>query len=310
MTAIRRLPLTVMPLPGESLVSLLTATAHRYGMPLIGLAEAMRLTAMTTATVALFFIQPYQQVAAIDEVLDRVATLLGRSDDEIRSMVPVRRARWPLQGRALHVYCPGCLSADDGRRLLSWTDPWTFTCKKHNTILEARCRACGSLPFPAPAHPTHRDCNRCSTCGASLAGPGTIVPAASIVHQLTVPNLDDSEQVARFDAVGDLYRHLTYRSRFPAMEPAAAAHDWDIAVTRAAASVSSLGERRYPNLSIHARVVALASCLDVISRQPDGDAIERFESCYPGALVSWATQARAQRHATSATTRHIARSFE
>ena len=47
-------------------------------------------------------------------------------------------------------YCPKCLTARDGRWMLSWRLPWSFACTAHGTVLLDDCPACGRPPRPQP----------------------------------------------------------------------------------------------------------------------------------------------------------------
>jgi hypothetical protein len=84
---------------------------------------------------------------------------------------------------------------------------------------------------------------------------------------------------------------------------AAIGPDWDLALVAAASRHHGHLER---NLNLHARLVTLGHCVDLVLHHDQPSVIEQFESWYPGALGRFHAQVLAERHAYDSATRRLA----
>lgn len=185
---LRRLPVRVDPVPGESLDSWLEALSRRLSTPAVDLLPALGLD-----------VAPQRRRAAAFGVFlradeaSRVAEVTGvpvpvlqemtlahydavvRADPETRRLVP--RHVWTQRPGTW--FCPHCLAESGGRWQLRWQLGWSFACVRHRCLLADRCPGCGHVPRPGTLWLHVPQASRCSTrpgtarrnferCGANL----------------------------------------------------------------------------------------------------------------------------------------------
>ena len=157
MSQIRRLPLHVSPLLGESLDSWLEALAHRHGATWGELLRSVGLTHPARPASNLIAALRHDEAEAI-------AAATGTSAETIGAMTLGKRGldeRWLwTRGRGSR-YCPDCLAETGGRWLLEWCLDWSFACLAHRRLLSDACpscaepqrrRPCSSHSIPALGH--------------------------------------------------------------------------------------------------------------------------------------------------------------
>lgn len=173
----RRLPITVDPLPAESLDSWLEAYARRLRSCSRDLLDHLGLTDSTlTRMVTILTEREREVLAATTGIAPDVLTgmTLAPFDgvavtiDQTRRVV-VHPPAWRRQTGSR--YCPACLQDSNGRWLLTWRLPWAFACPVHAGLLVDHCPSCGKRPTP------HRPGARAQAtiagrCTVSLPNPG------------------------------------------------------------------------------------------------------------------------------------------
>ena len=170
-----RLPISVVPLPGEALESWIAAYARRLHTTGNGLIAHLGLGSSRIAHMA---VRLHDHEAA---VLERATGVSGQAlaamtlqphDGLAIAITPGRCAlasRFPIGrfGTSRARYCPQCLARDDGRGPVTWRLPWSFACPLHRVLLLDFCPACHRTPRlwnarrlgprkAAPAHATTR----------------------------------------------------------------------------------------------------------------------------------------------------------
>jgi hypothetical protein len=173
----QRLPITLQPLPGESLDSWLEAYARRLRACSRDLLDMLGLTGSTLT---------HMVTTLTDRERDILSTAIGIAPDALTRMTlqpfdgiavtidPVRRTvvhppAWRRQAGSR--FCPACLHDSDGRWQLTWRLPWAFACPIHTCLLVDHCPACRKRPTP------HRPGTRAQAaiagrCTVSLPNPG------------------------------------------------------------------------------------------------------------------------------------------
>jgi hypothetical protein len=150
-SAIRRLPIRVAPLPGEAIDSWLEAVAHRYGSTWWQLQTALGgvlkgagypdawVLRLTDDQVASISAATEIDCAAIREMtladLPGIVAGIDPGTGQTVSLFP-----W----RHLHAsrYCPSCLAVNGGRWSLAWRTVWSFACLTHRCLLASECPRC------------------------------------------------------------------------------------------------------------------------------------------------------------------------
>ncbi|MGO9154453.1 TniQ family protein [Mycobacterium sp.] len=230
MSAIRRLPIRVAPLPGEAIDSWIEAIAHRYDSTWsqlqLALGGALKgaeypdtwVRRLTDAQVAKISAATEIDGAAIREMTlaDLPGIVVGIDPGKGH---PVSQFPW----RHLHAsrYCPSCLADNGGRWSLGWRTVWSFACLTHECLLASECPRCAGAPrrrivsdvVPQPArcaaplnagslHPV-------AWCGADL----TLAPVVHLDHghpflvaQATINDVIDNGTVDF-----GIYRGSSYR---------------------------------------------------------------------------------------------------
>ncbi|RSM72898.1 hypothetical protein DL991_32360 [Amycolatopsis sp. WAC 01375] len=212
MTPLRRLPVRLAPVPGESLDSWLAAFSRRLATPARDLLPALGLdvTTLRGSTTGLAVVlrdDEATQVAKATGVpvptlhmmtLARYNAVL-RTDPSTRRLMPYhawtrRRGTW---------FCPRCLAETGGRWQLRWRLGWSFACVRHRCLLVDRCPDCGQIPRPdagllhiplasrcgarpATASRTHERCGADLTASAphELAGGHAVLAAQRLIDTM------------------------------------------------------------------------------------------------------------------------------
>jgi hypothetical protein len=188
MTAPRRLPVRVDPVPGEGLDSWLEAFTRRLATPARDLLPALGLDIAAArggavAFAAVLRADEASRVAAATGVSVSVlqAMTLAHYDDVVH-VVPATRRQLPHHAwtrRRGTWFCPRCLAESGGRWQLRWRLGWSFACTRHRCLLIDRCLDCGKGPRPASGWLHIPQASRCSArpaaanrthqrCGADL----------------------------------------------------------------------------------------------------------------------------------------------
>jgi len=152
----KRLQYVVRPVPGESLLSLVTRLAWTQQTTIPAVIGAMRIGhALSTVARIRLISAGWLSEAEIHQASDA----LGIGPDQLRTMT-----LQSLEGRALRLnvkersiarhtlwshptrttICPECLSEDRGARQLSWRTVFHFLCLRHNRMLIDTCPWCQS----------------------------------------------------------------------------------------------------------------------------------------------------------------------
>jgi hypothetical protein len=302
----RRLPLSVDPLPGESLISYLSAVAMRFGISLGSLADSFGYGRLTRWQITrILTVRPSPTNPTLD-VLDAVANATGRRSQDLIQMIPASGRRWPFAAATLHQFCPECIASNNGRRQRTWSEGVTATCEVHGVILETRCRGCGATQFPAPMAPNSTSPNRCRICRRPHGGTGHRAPADSAIHRLS-PSALGSLKMGDLNLLVDLVQHLAPGRIAKAMEPTPTSSTFDVALTHAAHLTRTESLLRYPDLRLHAYQVTIGNVLELIRPSRGTADVQTFEYCYPGELERFAAQVLAHRHANLPRTVEFAR---
>ncbi|MGI8808337.1 MAG: TniQ family protein, partial [Acidimicrobiales bacterium] len=194
----RRIPIRLPLIEGESLDSWIAAYANRLQTPIRDLAPAIGLDQQ-------FIAQPARRVAAGNGLHDlgRAADGCGLSPSEFEALwSPLSRYGAVAKGRFAKTalarlvrpmnssrFCPRCLAENGGRWAALWRMPWWVGCPTHRCVLVSTCHACGGHQRERPPlwetdRPLLAACSapidgkagrRARRCGADL----TIVPAAA-----------------------------------------------------------------------------------------------------------------------------------
>lgn len=170
----RRLPVRVVPVPGEAIDSWLEATAERMALPLRAVARAVGLPIATRPTwirwlardelnviLAATGVESSVVEALTLSVYDGIALQLDRNSHRLDMSFPfgaLSRSR----------FCPECLRESDGRWQLAWRLGWSFACVVHNCLLADACPSCGRYQRQQQVY-RHVPAPTLCTCGESLA---------------------------------------------------------------------------------------------------------------------------------------------
>lgn len=152
----KRLQYVVRPVPGESLLSLVTRLAWTQRTTIPAVIGAMLIGQNLSAVARIRLISAGW---LSDDEIRRAADALGVAPEQLRTMI-----LQSLEGRALRLnvkeksiarhtlwshptrttICPDCLSEDRGARQLSWRTVFHFLCLRHNRMLIDTCPQCQS----------------------------------------------------------------------------------------------------------------------------------------------------------------------
>ena len=197
-----RLPIAVVPLPGEALESWIAAYARRLHTTGNTLISHIGLGSTRISQMALRLRQ--HEVAALERAtgVDRhvlTSMTLEPYDGLAVAIHPGRRAlaAWFPVGRfatASARYCPACLREHDGRGPVTRRLPWSFACPLHAVLLQDVCPRCHRPPRPwntrrlgpqasgACTRNNPRTSARRGGCGADLTGvPSVPIPVGGLV---------------------------------------------------------------------------------------------------------------------------------
>lgn len=194
MSGMHTLPIRLAPLPGESFISWMEASAHRNGVDLREQLVAVGLHRHRQPVVdhTIFLLdREAESVAAATGVGVRrlhattLRTYAGHAVELNEAHRAVNRLRLWGAGRAGR-FCPRCLAERGGRWHLRWRLPWAFACTRHRLLLPHACTSCGkqvragkiSITASAPGHQcsSKEDGRAGRFCGADL----TLTPAVTL----------------------------------------------------------------------------------------------------------------------------------
>lgn len=161
MIGVRRLPLRVQLVVGESFASYLDRLASELDVPLSRLLRVTGLLRESEVFPANYGVslQPEQvQNLAYATRLDPAvvtAALLTRYEGLAfaSSSDGLNRRRAHKHGWAYFNgshFCPACISENRGAWLLAWKLPWSYACTRHGTLLLDQCPRCGGRPGAGP----------------------------------------------------------------------------------------------------------------------------------------------------------------
>lgn len=183
--ALRRLPVTVEPLPDEPLNSWIDAIAIEFHAPARDVLHAVGLIGAAAPSEDRKFSALHRPwlYELRDDQIERLAAATGVGDRQIRGTTRIgfaasvtRRTKrgtvtgLNAAGSIAGRFCPECLNAD-GRWKLTWSYQFGFACARHRVLLMDACPACGrdqaarrskGVQVPTPT--------RCATCSSGLAG--------------------------------------------------------------------------------------------------------------------------------------------
>jgi hypothetical protein len=224
-----RIPLAVVPLPGEALESWIGAYARRLRVTNSGFLTIVGLPGAHTSHLALRLTSG--EAAALERatgVEQRVLTgmTLEPYDGLAVAILPDRRKlsrppAWRFSGSRAR-YCPGCLGENAGRGPVFWRIPWAFACLVHHTLLLDFCPDCHQPPAPWKARRlgpraagactrAHSSLGLRAACGADLTqAPTTPLPAPGLVltaqrHVITLLNGEPGARPTALAEVKQLY---------------------------------------------------------------------------------------------------------
>ncbi|MFE5958008.1 MULTISPECIES: TniQ family protein [Streptomyces] len=191
-----RIPIEVLPSPGEALDSWLERYAHRLRTHTVDFADFLGLS---HASLRRMVRRLHPDEAGLLRARTGVETerlremTLERFDGSLVRIAATNRrltapAHWRVYGTTSR-YCPACLAEDGGRWQLHWRLGWAFACTRHRMLLLERCPACGKHP-PVASGGNHRMLPRPEACraltdrtgrGARCGYPLTEAPALRLV---------------------------------------------------------------------------------------------------------------------------------
>lgn len=173
----RTLPISVVPVSGESFTSFVERLAVRLNVPTLallartGLADAESFrdvplghgTLLEPARLDAFSYAARVEASEISKMLlshyDGVCCQLAGVESRIsRSFLALRRQWAYFVGSHL---CPDCVTESGGAWQLRWKLPWSFACVRHRCLLVDTCASCcrriaqGSMRKQAPISPSH-----------------------------------------------------------------------------------------------------------------------------------------------------------
>jgi hypothetical protein len=183
----RRLPVRVVPVPGEAIDSWLEATAERMEVSLGAIARTLDLPSATRPT-WIRWLSPEQ--------LETIEAATGVSSNAVEAMTlsvydgtalrldPDTHCldeKFPFGALSWSRYCPECLSESQGRWQLAWRLGWSFVCVLHNALLADVCPNCGNHQRRQQVYrrvPTPTMC----VCGHALCATQTVkLPADHVI---------------------------------------------------------------------------------------------------------------------------------
>ena len=195
---VRRLPVAIPALAGETLPSYLDRLSADLGIPLglllasVGLIdEDSRMNSATGYGFALPESRLVKLAYATGQRQDRLSEMLLTTlhgtvvnltglDVEVPDTFRAVAAREWLYATGSH-FCPVCLTVDQGVWQMVWRLPWSFACTRHHVLLVDTCPSCGQRPQDArrdgrstPAFISHvpvlGHCSNAAPAGEGLRG--------------------------------------------------------------------------------------------------------------------------------------------
>lgn len=151
---LRRLPVTVEPVPGESLRSLIEQTARTHQVPVQAILNTagFRISGNAGHTLGLLDGDAGAHAPSLAAVLGlsieqvEATTLRGSNDSTTIAQDDGKPVHLGWGTAAPGRHCTRCLAENGGRWLLTWLSPWTLLCPRHQVLLAVRCHACRRAP--------------------------------------------------------------------------------------------------------------------------------------------------------------------
>ncbi|MDX2404023.1 TniQ family protein [Streptomyces microflavus] len=190
-----RIPIGVLPSPGEALDSWCERYAHRLRTHTVDFADYLGLPHTSLRRMVRRLtegeLELLEQRTGVGAEQLRGMTLEAFDGSLVRIAGPTRRltapANWRFYGTTSR-YCPACLADNGGRWQLHWRLGWTFACTRHRLLLLERCPRCDKHP-PVLSGGNHRMLPRPQACrslterdgrGTRCGYPLTEAPAVSL----------------------------------------------------------------------------------------------------------------------------------
>lgn len=177
----RRLPIRLAAIPGESLDSWMAAYASRLTVPVGHLAAAVGAEpafaqqrplsiALGRGIDTLLLAQATgvapKELESLWRPLDRYVELVHRRLGNSWVARAVRPMAWSR-------FCPSCLAESGGRWLAAWRLPWCLACPAHTSLLASACLACGRRQRERQfSDELHQQTSACSLPRRGAAGSG------------------------------------------------------------------------------------------------------------------------------------------
>lgn len=152
----RRLPLRLRPVDGESFPSYVERLAAEHEVPVASLLRAVDMSVTDRKLMRGYGLQLSQEQivafeAATGLVPQRVSQMLL---DHYKGVAFEFPSRGRLERWGIHLwaysngshFCPRCLAEGSGAWLLAWKLPWSFACTAHRMLLLDRCPRCHGRP--------------------------------------------------------------------------------------------------------------------------------------------------------------------
>jgi TniQ protein len=179
---VRRLPITLHPVPDELLESYLGRLAWAHGISYLMLLQHLGFPTTTSKD----FLA--SRLTAME--LARLAEATGSNERQIVALAvtpatttAVTQAGWPsiathewrshperARGRQHTWACPACLQASGGAVLRPWVTGHLFVCPQHRCLLLGRCPSCRTF-LSVPQQPCQQDVRHRCVDAVARAGP-------------------------------------------------------------------------------------------------------------------------------------------
>jgi len=223
---VRRLPISVQPIPGETLNSWLLRAADSIKMPPARILEGagfvlgqgapsypgfgVDLTAEDKRSLAFVTNVDVEALSGtLLRVFDgRTVSLAGYNPASPSSLGTALRSQWLLA--APTPACPMCLVEDGYVWRLDWKTVWVFACERHNVLLLATCPSCrrptGNVRHDKSLMPPFLNStpsiDRCTNPleGSGRIGGGRGTPCGSIIEQWRATSLAAFPEMAAANA--------------------------------------------------------------------------------------------------------------
>jgi hypothetical protein len=166
---LRRLPLTLRPVPDELLESYLGRLAWTHGISYRLLLQHLRLPTRATKSLLAAQLTPADRsrlglVTGLDAAQVTALTVTPAAAKRHRGWPSIEWHDWrshPSSGSTQPTWaCPNCVQESDGAILRDWLTGHLFVCVTHRCLLLDRCPNCND-PLVVPSPPCGQDYRRC-----------------------------------------------------------------------------------------------------------------------------------------------------